>query len=69
MDNNKYYYIKSVRMAQAIFWLTMEHYTPVPDKDRKDYTVYRFPRNSRVTRAIKELNNLRNSFDEELRNK
>ena len=56
-------------MAKAIFWLTREHYREELDKYKENFTVYFFPDNDRVRRAITELNHLRNSFDDELNNK
>ena len=66
MNENKTVCIKSRNMARAIFWLTREHFIEEADRYRENFTVYIFPDNDRVRRAITELNHLRNSFDEEL---
>ena len=69
MNEDKVIIIKSRNMAKAIFWLTREHYREELDKYKENFTVYFFPDNDRVRRAITELNHLRNSFDDELNNK
>ena len=67
--NDKIICIKSRNMAKAIFWLTREHYREALDRNKENFTVYLFPDNDRVRRAMTELNHLRDSFDDELNNK